>query len=157
MFCLPHNSGEDNWCWGYLGGGELPRVAQVTTRRRNVIANLTIVSVWLSNVYIHPGRFWTMSPSVTFTRAQRENGRAYERKNKQNCSYWFIDVKTDGQNCLMRLRKNTMYLNRAGALRSKCIELTTKECWPCLRHLFFRFDLCNLIRVKTIHVVQSAL
>lgn len=54
-------------------------------------------------------------------------------------------------------KKKTIYLNRTGTLRSKCIESTTKEFRPCLRHLFFRFDLRNLIRAKTIHVVRPVL
>lgn len=54
-------------------------------------------------------------------------------------------------------RRWKLYLNRTGALRSKGFEWTTKKCRPCSLCLFFRYDLCNLIREKIIHVVQSAL
>lgn len=57
----------------------------------------------------------------------------------------------------MTLNKKTIYRKRAGALRSKGTELTTKERRACLPHLFFWSDLCHLIKAKTIHVVWPAL
>lgn len=89
----------------------------------------------------------------------RENrGKLMRRKEKKtpNGSYRFIDER-GSQRCLMERRRETKHLDGTGALRSKRIESATKERLTCLRRLFFRFDLCNLIRAKTIHVVQPAL
>lgn len=79
-------------------------------------------------------------PICHLSPAQKENGKAYVKKNK----IALIGLLTDSQKCLVRQEKD---LNRRGALRSECTELTIKECRPSLGHLFFRFDLC-LIRTK---------
>lgn len=67
-----------------------------------------------------------------------------------------IGLLTGSQNCSVRQRK-TMCLDRRGNLGVDCIKRTTKEHLLPLQHLFFRFDLCNLIRTKTIHFVRPAL
>lgn len=135
-------------CAAGIWGEKVPASSpggKTATKEKLLLQTWLAVSVGLTHVYISPLWFRTMSTSVTTFQAKRWKWEKLDLKGGKILLlvYWC------GQKCWMRQRKKTMRLKRAAALGSKCIELTESV-------LFFRFDLCNLIRTKTIHVVRPA-